>query len=115
MKPATLKALQESIRHWERIVDGTEAENGGENCPLCHRFETRDCAHPKTGEECPVLLASGNIQCRDTPFSDWRRACEERIPYAQWPYFVSDDETVMCAVLELEFLRSLLPAEEPKP
>jgi hypothetical protein len=53
--------------------------------------------------------------CEGSPYTDWLWALDERDYYRD--YYVApwtgdkptDDETVMCAVLELEFLKSLLP------
>ena len=40
MNKKTLKALEESIAHWERMQDDPDcgAEPSGTDCPLCARF-----------------------------------------------------------------------------
>jgi hypothetical protein len=111
MKPATLKALRGSITKWESIVEGTGEDIGSGNCPLCKRFndapyQQTDC-QTVTGEMCPVYLATGQISCDGSPYEDWRIAKTSRL--SDPDDMAHDDETVMCAVLELEFLRDLLP------
>jgi hypothetical protein len=117
MKPETLKALKLSIRKWEQIVEGTGVDTGSDNCALCVRFTDGDgqVQCEEEGEVCPVAKATGNKMCEGSPYTDWLWALDERDYYRD--YYVApwtgdkptDDETVMCAVLELEFLKSLLP------
>jgi hypothetical protein len=115
MKPETLKALKGSIRKWERIVAGTGTDMGMQNCPLCQRFKTFDCT-TDDGEVCPVAASKGpgNSSCSSTPYADWELAQQEHAhPHTlSMAYRAHDDETVMCAVLELEFLKSLLPGAD---
>ena len=111
MKRATLTALEKSIKKWEAIVDGTGVDHGSLNCALCLRF-TNGCETTE-GELCPVHIDSGELNCFNTPWQDWCEALTEK-------HFLrlrkaADDETVMCAVLELEFLKSLLPSRKRKP
>lgn len=111
MKPATLKALKGSIRKWELIVAGTGADDGQHNCPLCQRFDRYELALCETdNEQCPVAIATGDTECSGSPYVDWRRAITETRGIGYFRHDkATDDETVMCAVLELEFLRDLLP------
>lgn len=114
MSQATLKALKGSIRKWELIVAGEIADEGEDNCPLCKRFTTGRCTQVSsvTGEDmetCPVAEAVDDISCRGTPFIDFREAINDRFnkdPTTHYTDKASDDETVMCAVLELEFLKA---------
>lgn len=96
MKPETLTALQGSIKKWEAIVDGTGKDQGGQNCPLCQRFETTVCKTLQ-GEECPVRIRTGLISCAGSPYASY----EPHKP-----------ET---AQAELDFLVSLLPDSEVAP
>ena len=106
MKPETLQALRDSIRKWEKIVAGTGVDYGAANCSLCHRFDGGGCN--LRDEVCPVAIASGESECRNTPYDDWQYATN-----GDWPSRrAHDDESVMCAVLELEFLKELLPPGE---
>lgn len=103
MDARTLKALKGSIKKWERIVAGTEEDNGIDNCPLCTEFFAN--AGEVLCEGCPVSAATGLNDCRGTPYQDWMESHHWR----KRPLKARDDETVMCAVLELEFLKGLLP------
>lgn len=105
MKPQTLKALRGSIKKWEDIVNGTGIDKYADNCPLCARFHPMECVRPD-GEECPVA-AAGHWYCSRTPYADWCESITGRSSRK-----AKDDESVMCAVLELEFLKSLLPRRE---
>ena len=118
MKRATLTALEKSIKKWEAIVDGTGADEGGSNCALCKRFAFGCHADDYDGELCPVAKTSGEINCIGTPWEDWIEGPEGRSgrsPSAFSPRKAADDESVMCAVLELEYLKSLLPSRKRKP
>lgn len=111
MDKATLKALKGSIKKWEGIVEGTGVDNGDENCPLCgkfaHRMDFRSGTHC---EGCPVKAATGLDGCAGSPWIDWNDAMLARHG-RRMDTNATDDETVMCAALELEFLKSLLPSK----
>lgn len=108
MNKQTLKALKGSIKKWEGIVAGLESDRGTKNCPLCKLFQRDDAC-----DGCPIKDVTGKDTCDETPYEDW---CDAVLPQwasrehgDEWDFKASDDETVMCAVLELEFLKSLLP------
>lgn len=103
MDARTLKALKGSIKKWEGIVAGTDVDDGDKNCPLCAEF--LDQPFKEFCEGCPVSAATGLDDCIGTPYQDWHQAHD----YGRRPLMARDDETVMCAVLELEFLKGLLP------
>lgn len=106
MDARTLKALKGSIKKWEGIVAGTEVDRANHNCPLCQQFwDDGRCT------KCPVRKATGVPVCEDTPYQDWLEAIRESVNYEydETGHEATDDETVMCAVLELEFLKGLLP------
>ena len=103
MDERTLKALKGSIRKWEGIVAGRVMDKGPDNCPLCKEFAI-EAIYPCKG--CPVMSATGEDSCFGTPYTDWHEAQLESV---RGDCKAHDDETVMCAVLELEFLKSLLP------
>lgn len=75
MNKSTAKALEASIRHWERMRDGKRVMMKGfegylvrekpssYNCHLCRLFIKEDC------KECPI----GN-GCRHTPYYGAHRA-----------------------------------------
>lgn len=120
MKPETLKALEGSIVKWTKIVNRETADRGPDNCPLCKRFDPfsdNPCVIGEEGEEeqCPVMIATGESNCNGSPYEEfddlmgsnyyWTSRGLRRIR-------VKDDETVMLAQLELEFLKDLLPPDE---
>lgn len=64
MDAKTAEALEGSIKKWEAIVEGTGADQGPHNCPLCQMFFNNvDC------EGCPVREATGKPVCNDTPYT----------------------------------------------
>ena len=102
MDARTLEALHGSIRKWELIVEGKGEDKGSDNCPLCGLFITNGC------EGCPVRETTDLPGCLGTPYQEWGIAHIEAGRYA-FPKRIHDDDTAIAAVLELEFLRSLLP------
>lgn len=109
MNKVTLKALKGSIKKWEGIVAGVGVDTGWRNCPLCTEFHKDDSC-----DGCPVKAATGEDMCDGSPYEDWVESTEpvwrlDRFDGKPWRLRAADDESVMCAVLELEFLKSLLP------
>jgi hypothetical protein len=100
MDAETLEALRGSIAKWHAIAFEGGEDNGYKNCPLCEKFmndESRFC------DGCPVATATGERGCRNTPYDAWSRADDTG--------FADTPEKVALAVAELDFLKSLLPAE----
>lgn len=98
MNAQTLNALNESIRHWQRYVDGFGKEEGEplvHNCSLCGLFYQSECSG------CPIREKTGFINCRRTPYEDAWDAYNKHGPTS--PEFIEQ------AKLMLEFLKSLLP------
>jgi hypothetical protein len=99
MSPETLEALKGSIEKWEKIVAGTGADYGPNNCPLCKMFrKSRGEWWDMTCDGCPVKAHTGKDGCEDTPYDSFEGSYK-------------DDEEA-AARAELEFLRSLLPKKE---
>jgi hypothetical protein len=95
MDDATLNALKESIKKWERRATGEHnLPLGTAACPLCRLFHC-DYTNGKCCEGCPVFEKTGECCCIDTPYLSY-----------------TDNRTDANAKRELEFLKSLLPAEE---
>ena len=107
MNSKTLKALQASIRHWERMRDGKRRKMRddaagtmelempiGQHCGLCRA--TEDC------DDCPV--ASYGSACENTPFYEAEFAFHQAGP--------NSDEFKLEANKEVEFLKSLLPENQ---
>ena len=110
MDAKTLKALKGSIKKWKAIVAGNGKDDGKENCPLCKEFADNEFC-----DGCPVAVDSGH-SCEGSPYREWVEAFRFRNATIRVPFSdifkATDDETVMCAVLELEYLKSLLPSKK---
>ncbi len=104
MNARTLKALNGSIKKWEKIAAGTGLDKGPENCPLCKLFwyGTYDC------EGCPVAARTGQGGCSGSPYDEWTDATE-------YGDASKADTPALKAIArkELRFLRSLLPKKSP--
>lgn len=95
----TLKALKESIAHWDRHANGTAAPNEGirsSDCSLCSLFVFNFC------KGCPVAIKTQKTLCRGTP---WREAAEE--------YYKGENFKVKAKEMA-DFLRGLLPKGKKK-
>ena len=107
MDEATLAALRGSIAKWEAIVDGTGVDKGSDNCPLCHLFIDMASIDDEC-EKCPVMLETGLYSCKGTPYvTQWLQVGDFDIS-AKTP------QQKAAAQAELDFLKSLLPAEMEK-
>lgn len=107
MKRETLKALEGSIKKWEKIVDGSGGDEGTENCPLCKLYYTplsSDCA------PCPVSKRVKTSCCEETPYVKWNNYAEDR--RQPFPFYVTTVKALSLALDELYFLKSLLPGEQ---
>ena len=103
MKPATLKALRASIAHWERFASGNSRPNespGTLYCALCRRFNGKTKETDLDCKGCPVYAKTGLTYCDATPYE---QASEE------WDENGDSGDFRNMALLELKFLRSLLP------
>ena len=105
MNQKTIKALKGSIVKWEKIVDGTGIDEGGDNCPLCILVDF-ECNF------CPVFNKTGKIVCNGTPYVKWvNHHVNHKLSYRN-----RDCPEVECKICErhakaeVEFLKSLLPA-----
>lgn len=102
MNERTLNALNESIKHWQRYVDGFGKEEGEPlvfNCSLCRVFYRYDCVG------CPIRERTGRINCHGTPYGDAYDA------YGNGDTGPTSPEFIGQAKLMLEFLKSLLPVD----
>lgn len=121
MHPDTVKALKESIQHWQNIVDGKDGTQGSGNCALCARFLTsRDqytaCVR-SDDEVCPVYLKTDHDFCCKTPFTDFVEAGDlitrtTNSGKITRSFFVNGPESLAAAKAEVAFLKSLLPEGE---
>lgn len=109
MNAETLNALQGSIAKWEAIVAGTGSDKGWRNCPLCQLFNNPNEDREYTCGGCPVVAAVGATECEDTPYYEWVDIFGMlELKEANTP------ERQALAQQELDFLRSLLPADGAK-
>lgn len=99
MNYRALEALKGSIRKWEKIVAGTEGDEGTHNCPLCQEFYRQECVG------CPVYERTGHAACDGSPYQDW--ASEKWT----WGIKAETPEDKLQAQKMLDFLKSLLPSE----
>jgi len=107
MKPSKRQAnaLKKSIKKWEAIVDGTEADNGSDNCELCQKYVAADFNNIKNDcKSCPVFLTVGVKYCRDTPYPEWAKYIFMKSSKGK----VFDAESKRLAQAELDFLRGIL-------
>ena len=100
MNSKTLKALKQSIKHWERLVAGEPGEEMGRHtCALCKLFRpykpTLNCLG------CPVAVKTGKPGCQSTPYDVAANA---------FVFQGKHSKTFnRAAKKELAFLKSLLP------
>lgn len=101
MNAETLKALQESIAHWERLSTGNTKQGEGigyNHCALCELFWDNNC------KDCPIYEHTKFMSCARTPYVEADRCFDE--------YGLNSPEFKEAALKELEFLKSLLPKTE---
>lgn len=99
MDARTLEALEGSIRKWEAIVNGTGKDEGPHNCPLCELFHpgfSNNVSAQVACDGCPIKAKTRRPYCWDTPYG---------------AYHEGDPDSLEAAQAELDFLRSLLPAD----
>lgn len=117
MDADTLRALEESITHWEKNVVASspyEVTLGGASCALCHKFVYNVTESIPACSGCPVYEHTGFSSCRNSPYLDVFRA------YQNWLYSETEEEHNIlrteyqaAAQAELDFLRSLRPTTTP--
>lgn len=113
MTEQALAALKESIEHWRRLYTGKLKFGEGigpRDCALCRQFNkiyysTQD-GRQGNCDGCPVKERTGLNGCVGTPYD----ACKDFLDNDE--HSLTDGEFQDLALLELEFLESLLPKEE---
>jgi len=122
------KLLKKSIEKWQNILDGTELDKGGDNCPLCQELFSltfqdflqcrfRDFLQCRG---CPVRKSTGKPGCRKTPYMDWvKHQRDHHYPsYEEMHKGGIKIECFGCRILalrELNFLRELAKRGEGAP
>ena len=109
MDAKTLTALTQSIEKWERNAVAETPDDFRvyvSDCALCDLFWP-------ICNGCPVQARSGRPDCAETPYT------EATASRQKWRDDPSNDsrraKAQAAARAEVEFLRSLLPEEEPTP
>ena len=105
------EALEASINKWKGNVKAAkknplEVAISISSCPLCILYYSADC------EGCPILIKTGQVLCRDTPYHDvvkYRNIANARIKYMHDP--IEREERTAAVVTtceaEVKFLESL--------
>ena len=113
MDDKTLTALKGSIAKWDAIADGTGADRGIDNCPLCALFYNHNC------DGCPVYEKTEYEDCQNSPYEQWqhdyRSECGIYPTGAGGGAYATTDSLKALARKEADFLRSLLPESDATP
>lgn len=107
---ATLTALKASIRHWEENVAAEtpgKVKLGSRDCALCRAFQTWSRGQTSNCAGCPVAAKTGQHGCEGTPYRDAVFA------HDKWDDAGDKNAWRTAAQAELDFLRSLLPEQQP--
>lgn len=105
MNAETLKALKGSIKKWEKIAEGTGADRGPKNCPLCLLlWYEYNCAG------CPVHEKTKEMNCEKTPYWEWEDHREAEHDGMTGKALCS--ECTRLAKKEVSFLKALLPKKK---
>lgn len=105
MTPKTHQALEDSIKHWKRVVADPLGEPTGEKaCALCQTY-ARECGC----QDCPVMQRTGKSSCLETPFGKFRDAKADALHIDSSTSSVAErlDQLSKLAEEELQFLISL--------
>ena len=115
MDKKAVKALQGSIKKWERIILGTGEDLGRDNCPLCWEYHNQNSC-----DECPVRQDTGAPLCEGNPYEEWimslRKDFLELTGY-DWTgekYVPIGPHSLATAITEYEYLCGLLDKELAK-
>ena len=86
-----IRALNGSIKKWEKIVAGTDVDRGTLNCPCCKNWYKNEC------NRCPIAIFNDSCECLHTPYYDYAHSENEK-------------ERHELAKKELKFLNEVLKA-----
>lgn len=123
MDERTLTALKASIEHWEANAEAEKPEDatlGADYCALCGIFnpEERPSSEFVRCAGCPVQIRTGSKFCEGTPYKNAMMSHEnwKATMGVMRPVFKSRAVVFrIAAQAMLDFLRSLLPADEAAP
>lgn len=102
MTPRAKKALEGSIRKWERVLTGDAEDRGNLNCPLCKLFNNDRTPDDKRCIGCPVEAKTKRDACAGTPYVRWLKVGGD-VPHG-WAY---SNPARRAALAMLRFLESL--------
>ena len=91
------KALEKSIRHWERLLLNRDTVMGPDSCALCKEYNH----DPKPCHGCPVMAKTGEQYCVGTPYKNAAAGFNTDVG-------VTSQTKAGQIWAELRFLRSLL-------
>lgn len=90
-----IEALKGSIRKWQAVANGSEADSSGWDCPCCQAF--RHCVG------CPIKDHTGQEHCYGTPYIAWENYIHQHDKGTR----VFDKVSKNLAEEELNFLKRL--------
>lgn len=105
MDAKTLKALEGSIKKWEKIVAGKGCDRGSNNCPLCKMFIRNQFC-----DGCPVANYTGKDGCQGTPYASFDWSGEST--YTSRGYKVAGPKSLQAAKDMVAFLKRLRPRKK---
>lgn len=113
MNPATLRALQSSIEHWERMRNNPKCEEvpDAKDCHLCQifTFANEALSYSLRCNGCPVAERGRHPHCSGSPWSGaYCRWHERNLSSGSWARWRK------AADAEIAFLKSLLPKRRVK-
>ena len=112
MNNDTLKALKDSIKHWEQNYRRRLPKNvvvGPGACALCVLF-TNEYTTIRACGSCPVGNKTGVTLCINTPYAE---AAQAHSVWSKQPdSFVAKFDWLQVCLEEIDFLKSLLPEGE---
>lgn len=99
------------LRKWRDIRDGKGWDRSGSNCAFCQKFEHEGCP------ACPICQATGESECKDTPYWDFRDADDAFVVRDKRGCYtccaVGGPESYAAACEMVKFLENLPIPEEP--
>jgi len=110
----TQRAVEESVRHWGRILALVPGESPeASQCALCKKFDVSllPCVD-EHGESCPIKERTGVDGCGETPWADANSAYIH-MRYVQETSWPERQESAIRK--ELGWVKSFLPTLRPIP
>ena len=119
----SVKALRKSIIKWNKIVNGTGGDDGIDNCALCKEYYSGQTIRNRC-EGCPVLKATGKVECIKTPYQDWTDHLQivhgiavlpaKRVPYCRTCMKIAREELAFLKSLRTIYIAAAIKRRENK-